>query len=373
MSGNYERMELKVGALVLVCSLLLIAFLVLLGKFRPGQEAMVVVDFETSGGLRIGAPVKLAGIDAGRVELVDFMGGAADEDTQRRVYVRVTVSMKPELRASLREDARFYITTEGLLGEQYVEIDPGRADEVLSNKPVEGISPMRLEILTANMNRIATLAARMLEDNEEDIRDTIRDLRSTAASAKSALDDAKALLTDVRQAVARLETKAGTLMDTAVRTLNEYTPGKGETGDNIKKTTASAANLVTSAERVFADGKLVKDVISDARSALRKAGGLADHIGVEVTKVRKKADATLGSVDVVIAEAKVPAISALQKLDALMSSGKAIGGDIKALLESIRKGEGTVGAVLADRELFDDVRELMKDIRRHPWKVLWKE
>jgi phospholipid/cholesterol/gamma-HCH transport system substrate-binding protein len=366
-------MELKVGALVVVCSILLIGFLVVLGKFRPGQEAMVVIDYETSGGLRIGAPVKLAGIDAGRVEQIDFQGGGLDEELGRRVYVRVTISMKPELRASLREDARFYITTAGLLGEQYVEIDPGRAETVLGNKPVEGIPPMRLEILTANLNRIATLAARILEDNEQNIRDTITDFRQTAQSARGVIDSASGLMKDARATVGRVETKAAKLMDTAITALEEFTPGRGETGNQIKRTTSSAANLVESAEKVFSDGKLITDVAGDARKALRKAGGLADHIGIEVTKVRKKANNTLGEVDTLITDAKKPTVSALTKLDVALTNGKAIVGDVHAVIKQIRSGEGTIGGLLADREMFDDIRELLKDIRRHPWKVLWKE
>ena len=373
MSGKNDRMELKVGALVVVCSILLIGFLIVLGKFRPGQESMVVIDFETSGGLRVGAPVKLAGIDAGRVETIDFMGGELDENLGRPVYVRVTVSMKPELRASLRDDARFYITTAGLLGEQYVEVDPGRAKEVLGKKPVEGIPPMRLEILTANLNRIATLTARILEDNEGNIRDTINDFRATAQNASQFVDDASGLLADARKAVTRVEGKANQLMDTAIVALKEYTPGDGETGNEIKRVASSAANLVESADKAFDDGRIIKDVVGDARTALKKAGRLADHVGGEVTKVRKKANNTLAQVDTLIDDARVPAISALKKLDDALTGGKAIMGDVQSVTTQIRNGEGTIGGLLADREMFDDVRELLKDIRRHPWKVLWKE
>jgi len=366
-------MELKVGALVVVCTILLIGFLIVLGKFRPGQEAMVVIDFETSGGLRVGAPVKLAGIDAGRVEQIDFKGGDLDTELNRKVYVRVIVSMKPELRASLRDDARFYITTAGLLGEQYVEVDPGRAETVLGNKPVEGIPPMRLEILTANLNRIATLTARILEDNEENIRDTIKDFRLTAQTARQLMEKATTVISDAQTTIDSVGKKATTLVDTAITALEEYTPGRGETGNRIKQTAISAANIVVSAEKVFDDGKMLRSVVGDARSALKKAGRLADNIGTEVVKVRKKANSTLSQVDTLIADAKEPTIAALKKFDDALTGGKAVMVDVRALMAQIRSGEGTIGGLLADRELFDDIREMMKDIRRHPWKVLWKE
>ena len=46
---------------------------------------------------------------------------------------------------------------------------------------------------------------------------------------------------------------------------------------------------------------------------------------------------------------------------------------VSELMENVRDGEGTIGALLHDREMYDDIREMMKDLKRHPWKFLWKE
>ncbi len=43
----------------------------------------------------------------------------------------------------------------------------------------------------------------------------------------------------------------------------------------------------------------------------------------------------------------------------------------KILLYSF--GTIIVVALLADQELYDDVKELLADLRRHPWKFIWKE
>ena len=39
----------------------------------------------------------------------------------------------------------------------------------------------------------------------------------------------------------------------------------------------------------------------------------------------------------------------------------------------IKKGEGTVGALLMDEEVYDNVQEMVRDLKHNPWKFLWRE
>ena len=39
----------------------------------------------------------------------------------------------------------------------------------------------------------------------------------------------------------------------------------------------------------------------------------------------------------------------------------------------VKKGQGTVGAVLMDDALYDDIQTLVRDLKRNPWKFLWKD
>ena len=43
------------------------------------------------------------------------------------------------------------------------------------------------------------------------------------------------------------------------------------------------------------------------------------------------------------------------------------------LLTRIEAGEGTVGALQKDKQVYEDLRGLLSDLRKHPWRVLWKE
>jgi len=41
-----------------------------------------------------------------------------------------------------------------------------------------------------------------------------------------------------------------------------------------------------------------------------------------------------------------------------------------AIVEQIRRGEGTLGRLLVDDELYRDVQATVKDVKAHPWKLL---
>ncbi|MBV8123312.1 MAG: outer membrane lipid asymmetry maintenance protein MlaD [Burkholderiaceae bacterium] len=78
----------------------------------------VTAKFDNIGGLKVNAAVKSAGVVVGRVESISF----DDKSFQARVSLK--------LRAGLQfpKDSSAKILTAGLLGEQYVGLEPG-ADE----------------------------------------------------------------------------------------------------------------------------------------------------------------------------------------------------------------------------------------------------
>ena len=120
MKGKLN-LELVVG-LFLLAGILCLGYLsVRLGKVdvwgKPGYRVFAV--FSDVGGLRDGAPVEVAGVEVGQVE------GIRLEDYEARVVLRV----KPGL--VLREDTIVSVKTRGLIGEKFIQISPGAADEVI--------------------------------------------------------------------------------------------------------------------------------------------------------------------------------------------------------------------------------------------------
>jgi phospholipid/cholesterol/gamma-HCH transport system substrate-binding protein len=85
-------------------------------SFQPTYR--VVAKFDNIGGLKRQAAVKSAGVVVGRVDSITF-----DDKT---FQARVTLAL--ETRYTFPKDSSLKILTSGLLGEQYVGVEPG-ADE----------------------------------------------------------------------------------------------------------------------------------------------------------------------------------------------------------------------------------------------------
>ena len=122
-----KHLELMVGIFV---ALGLAAFLLLALKVSDiasiGEDKgyRVPARFDNIGGLKIRAPVTLAGVRIGRVTGIDL-------DPQR-FEALVTLSIEPQY-DRLPADSSASILTSGLLGEQYVGLEPGGMDDHLKN------------------------------------------------------------------------------------------------------------------------------------------------------------------------------------------------------------------------------------------------
>ncbi len=134
-----RRVELGVG-LFMVAGFLALAYLSMnLGKVDLlGRQGYVVyADFPTVGGLKSGAAVEIAGVPIGRVQ------GISLRDFQARVALRIDEAVK------LQSDAIVSIKTKGLIGERFVQINPGGSDKLVppGGRLTEVEAPVDLEEL----------------------------------------------------------------------------------------------------------------------------------------------------------------------------------------------------------------------------------
>jgi phospholipid/cholesterol/gamma-HCH transport system substrate-binding protein len=79
-----------------------------------------VAAFDAVGGLSERAPVRIAGVKVGQVERI-----ALGDDLR----AHVTLDLDPRL--ELSTDTMASIRTEGLLGDQFIELSPGGEEEIL--------------------------------------------------------------------------------------------------------------------------------------------------------------------------------------------------------------------------------------------------
>ena len=366
MASNERAIEVKVGALIVVCILILVGLIFALGDYSLGEKVTVLVDFDTGSGLKAGAPVKVSGMKAGHVESIDFRGGENDPDVGRPVFVRVSLHMSQEMVDVLKEDAAFYIAPLGLLGEKYVEIDPGRSTKALGDTIKLGLTPMRVEVMAQNLNTFLEHSAKLVSESKTTITDTLVDIRATAKAGRELADEGKALMVDVRAKVKNLSERSETLLATAQGTLDEYTPGKGETGNAIRDTMKSGAHLTATLDKAAGDGSKLESMLSDLVLVARTVRTVVTQVSGRAVKLVSKVESIVGETEGLIKEGRA-------EFNTISTEVRTVLQGVSSLMENVRDGEGTIGALLHDREMYDDIREMMKDLKRHPWKFLWKE
>lgn len=117
--------ETMVGLFVLA-GFIAIGYLALkaanLAAMTVGETYVVTARFDNIGGLKPRAPVKSAGVTVGRVASISL-----DPKTFQGV-----VTMELEKRFAFPKDTSAAILTAGLLGDQYVGLNPGGADDNLA-------------------------------------------------------------------------------------------------------------------------------------------------------------------------------------------------------------------------------------------------
>lgn len=95
-----------------------------IGNYREEDAYELTARFDNVGGLKVRAPVTVAGVRVGRVTAIDF-------DPQRLEAV-VTLQIAGRY-DQLPNDSDASILTSGLIGGQYIGIGPGGMDEYLQD------------------------------------------------------------------------------------------------------------------------------------------------------------------------------------------------------------------------------------------------
>jgi len=338
-------LEFKVGLLILISSAILVGFVFILGNFSLRSGFTVQVDFDYIGSLQPGAPIKVSGIKVGKVKDVEFIGGKLDPQLGKRVQVRVTAWIEDRARDSIRSDAEFFINTAGVLGEQYLEIVPGKDWEHPAIAPDTIIhdshfvhDPPRTDLVVARLYEVLEGVSSVLRDD----KDAIKHLLSNGASAVA---EVNTLLVDNRKQLGELIQNGAELAKEAKTTLSKVNNGLG-------------------------DGRPIANLVADADNTLKVAQNTMTTLTPSASALMTDATRVTG----ILTEQRIDrAINAADKAAAAAGQAGSLIDNVNGLVTDLRAGKGTVGALLSRDELYSDIRELIRDLKRNPWKFFWKE
>ena len=342
--------QLKVGITVLAGSITL-AILILLMSGTGGiftHKILLKSYFDNAGGLREGAPVRLQGVDIGNVTRIRVIA----DPSHKLNPVEVTMKVNTKYHENLRKDSMTTLSTAGVLGETYLDIDSAQAKgpeihegDVLATREAPQIEDVvrasqstlqNLESLEKRVDRILAF----VESGQGSIGKVIYDpglynrLNATVAQFQDLVADVangkgsigKLLVDD------ELYRKANGTIDKLNTVIDDLNAGKGTAGKFLKDPT-----LYNTANDTVANVKKLTDDINAGK----------------------------GSIGVL---AKDPEFAA--KLQNTMNK-------LSALMDKLNSGEGTIGKLMQDDSVYNntdqllvETRELIKAIRQNPKKYL---
>lgn len=340
------RREVKVGAFMLAGLIALGTVIFMIGDERQLFERKVDfrTNFEDVKGLNRGSAVRMGGVDVGSVKSV----GYSDDPGDPKLYVTVTVVRSQAAR--IRRDSVATIDAKGLLGDKMIVITLGSLSQPALN-PGDVIKSEAPQDFTQALSKLGEVSAHAekvvanLEKTTGQFADPqfTDDLKSTAhsmAGILKSLDEgngyAARLLRDEKEA------------DKLSRTMTNVEHASAELSG-----TANHVNAIVG--RVEKGPGFAHDVLygEGPSNSMAQIGGAADELRLTLKGIR---------------ENKGIAHSVLyggEGSDELMANLNSMSKDLKQITSDLKAGKGTLGALLVDPSVYEDIKLVLGNVGRN--------
>jgi phospholipid/cholesterol/gamma-HCH transport system substrate-binding protein len=363
-------LKLRVGLFVLLALLTFLGLIYALGARARLFEARYTIhaDFTEVGGLVVGATVRLAGVQIGRVSGVHLPGEPGGK-------VRVDLNIARRYADRIRRNSVARIETQGLLGDKIVEITVGTtaAPPLVSGDVLPSRDP-------ADFGRVLAAGA----ETAKDVAALASALRETAEAINQSklIESASTTVNKLGRAVDQIEHGRGwahTLLyeePVALRRVNELIAttqalvervekGQGAAGVLVSpEGTASAKRFVAAMDRIsvmvehpereqgFLPGLLFdpkyRPILDDLRTVAHNLREVSDRLA--------GGRGTLGSL--------VADSGDTSELRLTLQDLRVAVANLKAISEKINEGEGTVGLLIADPTIYERLVAILEGAQR---------
>jgi phospholipid/cholesterol/gamma-HCH transport system substrate-binding protein len=334
-------MEMKVGALILASVVLLVAFVVVMGGLSLQPTYRILVDFDNPGGLQSGAPVRIAGARVGRITAIEFRGGQKDKQGKSVKPIRVIAAIDAEHQKAIHDDAIFFVAVQGLLGEMHLAIDPGSPERPLlkDGAVVTAISPPRLDQLLGESYELLHRTYLGLVRNEQKIAETFDGLHRTLRVTGTLLEKHES---DISSLVVRFDRIAAETEETLAAAREQYVDG-----ERINRIMGRVDRITATVD------EHLDPLLTDTRTVLADTKVLTNFLASD-EQMQTYRTLSAGSRQLVV-------------------TAEAAAQDAREIVAHVKAGKGTAGAIVMDEALYDDLQELVRDLKTNPWKILWKQ
>ncbi len=281
-SGNWKT-EALLGAITLTVIGVFVWLTFSFGGGAPSGARTYVLMFDSALGLSIDNAVAVAGVKVGVVEDIAVAGRQA----------KVTVKIAPNI--SIHDDAKAALRQKTLLGEKYVDLDPGHDNRpvltdgsvVTNNVPtVEMDQVIRdVSVLVERLNRMTPPLESAIDRIDGVLAD--KDTADLFTEATAAMRDARALLKETN----RLVQTSGSDISVVLSMAKEKGPSLIEKLDSAAGrvdallATVDPADLEKAAQRIGPATENINQITSDMKIVMADAREAAKRLDIVLRRV----------------------------------------------------------------------------------------
>lgn len=335
--------SLKVGVFVFVGIVLAAVTVFLIGDNRRAWDRKVTYHaaWDDVVGLKSGSAVRMGGIDVGSVSEVKH----SDDPNDAKVYVTLQVARQEAVR--IRKDSTVTIVGKGLLGDKMLELTLGSPSEeaiapggTIPSAPPSDLGKMMLD--AQDIARQAKLTLQNVQKMSEQIADPAfnENLHGSVRALHEILDGvahkegvAHRLIFD--EAEGRRLSSVLASLDGAAANLNVVSSNAREISERAKSGPGLVHTLVYDDELGSSTTKTMVE-LSRSLEALRTGNGLGHAIvyGDDGTQH-------------------------------VMGNVSAMTDDLREILANVKAGKGTIGGLLVDPSIYEDVKAMVGNVERN--------
>jgi phospholipid/cholesterol/gamma-HCH transport system substrate-binding protein len=338
--------EFKVGAFTLA-GLSVVGFVVfMVGEERKLFESKLEygAKFEEVQGLRRGSPVRMGGVDIGSVTDVAYPVAAED----KRIVVKMSI-VRDESRR-IRQDSVATIEGKGLLGDKMLVITVG--SQKVPAIPVGGEIPSKDgDDLTALMGKLGAITGQ--------VEKVVTNLEKTTSSLaddqlQGHLRGSVESMNGILKSVDAGEGYVGKLFKSA-----EEADRLSRVMQNLERATAQLNQTTGSINAILArvqEGPgLAHEVVygEEGQKAVSQFAGAADELRLTLKGIRDGNG---------LARSVIYGDEGSQQM---MSNLNQMSGDLKQIVSDVKSGKGTLGALLVDPSVYEDLKVVLGNVERN--------
>jgi len=341
MSTKRSR-TLKVGVVAAGALVLSIIAVFLIGENRRAWDSKVtyVARFKDVGGLKPGSPVRLGGIDVGSVTAVRH-----DETKPEDPLIYVVIAVAKNEAARVKPDTKAKVAGKGLLGDKMIILEGGDPRALPAPDKSTIASDIDAKDFMARLDEISAKADMTME--------AVKKTSESLADPQVA-EDLKAsthALRVILEGVAKNDSAAHKFL---------FDPEEGKRIDrilaNLEATSANASRASADAREIADRAKtgpgLVHTLVYDDQLASGTTGTMVElHNSLKALRTGNG-----------LGHAIVYGDDSTQHV---MGNVNAMSDDLREIVANVKAGRGTVGALLVDPTVYEDIKTLVGNVERN--------